>query len=369
MKISWLIVIVCSGFYGCTLKAERKRSDISEVPVIKLEYCDTSITQNYVADIQAMKNVEIRARTNGYLENRYVDEGHAVKKGQLLFRLSNKEYLNDLSKAKANVSGAEAAAKIARLQMERVKVLVEKQVIVKSELDLAKARLEDALARVAEAKTAIDDAKTKINYLSVRAPFDGLIDRIPLKMGSLVNEGTLLTTISDNKQMYAYFDVSENEYLKYQKTINEGLSQNKSAALLLSDNSRYPYPGKIGAQETEFSDHTGSIAFRATFPNPDNILKHGASGKVQLVTSLDNKILVPQKSVVEIQDKTFVFVVQANNTVKLKSFEPQLRISGYYIVKSGLNPGDRIVYEGIQNIKDGSLIKPVSIAAELVLGK
>lgn len=344
---------------GCASKAENtKKTEIIEVPVIQLQHTDTSLHQNYVADVQAVKNVEIRARVNGILEKIYVDEGKPVRKGQLLFQISNREFTNDLNKAKANVASAKAAARIAELEMERVKVLVDKKVIVKSELDLANARVADAVAKVAEAQTAIADAQTKISYLAVRSPFNGVIDRIPMKMGSLVDDGTLLTTISDNGEMYAYFNVSENEYLQHQKSSNGKFREDKAAELILSDGTRYPFKGKIETHEAEFSDNTGSIAFRARFPNPNNMLRHGSSGKVHLVTKLDDKLLVPQKSVLEIQDKSFVFVVGGDNKVKMQSFTPQMRISEYYVVEAGLNSGDKIVYEGIQNIRDGAQIIP-----------
>lgn len=371
MRIQWPAAILFAFVLtGCASKEDNKEApELIEVPVIQLQSTDTALHQNYVADIQAVKNVEIRARVNGFLEKIFVDEGRTVHKGQLLFKISNKEFTNDLNKANANVAGARAAAKIAELEMERVSVLVDKKVIVKSELELAKARIEDAKAKVAEALTAVAEAQNKISYLSVRSPFNGVIDRIPMKMGSVVDDGTLLTTISDNAEMFAYFHVSENEYLQFQRTPGGKFEQDKAASLILSDGTRYPYKGKIETQEAEFSDNTGSIAFRATFPNPKSMLRHGASGNVQLITTLDDRLLVPQKSVLEIQDKSFVFVVAKNNTVKMQSFTPQMRIAEYFVVKSGLNPGDNIVYEGVQNIRDGGQIKPRYQGPELALKK
>jgi membrane fusion protein (multidrug efflux system) len=360
MKYLWqataLLVFLVTG---CGTAEDKKEAPtVTEVPVIQLQQTDTSLSRDYVADIQAVKNVEIRARVKGFIEQIFVDEGQLVRKGQLLFKVSNKEFLIERNRAKANVAGAVAAARIAQLEMERVKVLVDKKVIAKSELDLAKARLNDAEAKVAEARAAIADADNKISYTSVRSPFSGVIDRIPLKIGSLVDDGILLTTISDIHEMYAYFDVSENEYLQYQKTMSGKFKADKAAALILSDGSRYPFGGHIETQEAQFSDNTSSIAFRARFPNPGSMLKHGASGKVQLISKLDDKLLVPQKSVLEIQDKSFVFVVGGDNKVKMQSFVPEVRISEYYVVKSGLSAGDKIVYEGVQNIRDGAEIKP-----------
>ncbi|HEV7330532.1 MAG TPA: efflux RND transporter periplasmic adaptor subunit [Flavisolibacter sp.] len=360
MRPYWTGVIAVSLFIaGCASNAkENETPTLTEVPVIKLQETDTSFHLDYVADIQAVKNVEIRARIDGFLDKIYVDEGSTVRKGQLLFRISNQELFNELAKAKASVQSARAAAKITELEMQRVKVLVEKKIIAKSELDLAVARLEDANAKIAQAVAEVADAQTKLSYLSVRSPFNGVIDRIPMKPGSLITDGSLLTTLSDNNQMYAYFDVSENEYLQHKKASSARLKENGAAALVLSDGTRYPHKGFIETQEAEFSDNTGSIAFRAKFPNPEAMLKHGASGKVQLVTALQQKLLVPQKAVLEIQDKSFVFVVGADNTVKMKSFTPNLRIADYFVVEDGLKPGDVIVYEGVQNIRDGAPVKP-----------
>ncbi len=360
MKIVWQTAVIGALFIaGCTSKAtESEKPTIAEVPVIKLNPTDTSFHLDYVADIQSVKNVEIRARVDGFLDKIYVDEGSPVRKGQLLFRISNRELLNELSKAKASVQSARAAARIAQLEMERVKILVDKKVIAKSELDLAKARVDDAAAKISQALAEVSAAQTQISYLSVRSPFAGVIDRIPMKTGSLIADGTLLTSLSDNSQMYAYFNVSENEYLQHKKAAGERLRENGVATLVLSDGTRYPHKGVIETQEAEFSNNTGSIAFRARFSNPGHMLKHGASGKVQLMTKLEGKVLVPQKAVLEIQDKSFVFVVGADNTVKMQSFTPQLRVADYFVVESGLKPGDAIVYEGVHNIRDGAVIEP-----------
>lgn len=359
MKIYWQHLLLALVIAGCSTKAEQKDVvKINEVPVVRLEEKDTILQQTYVADVEAVKNVEIRARIGGFLEKIHVDEGKRVKKGQVLFSISNRELQNDLTRAKANLEKATAAARIAQVELQRIQSLVNKKVISASELDLGKARLSQARARIAEARAEIADARTKINYTAVRSPFNGIIDRIPLKIGSLINDGTLLTTIFDDNQMFAYFNVTENEYLQFKKSTNGKFTSNKEATLVLSDGSVYPYKGKIETQEAEFSNNTGSIAFRARFPNPNYLIKHGSSGNVKLTSPLTGVILVPQKSVMEIQDQSFVFVLEKNNTVKMKAFVPGIRLTEWVTVKSGLQPGEAIVYEGIQNIKDGSQIEP-----------
>jgi membrane fusion protein (multidrug efflux system) len=226
-------------------------------------------------------------------------------------------------------------------------------------LDLGEARLKEAHAKKDEALAAIEEAEHKLSFTSVRSPFDGVIDRIPFKMGSLVSDGDLLTTLSDNSYMYAYFDVSENEYLQAKKALDSRFAHDKQAILVLSDGSCYPLEGKIETHESQFSENTGSIAFRAVFPNQNNILKHGASGKVRIQTKLGQIILVPQKSVFEIQDKSFVYLVGKDSVVNSRSFRPLLRLADYYVVDSGLVAGEQIVYEGTQNIKEGIRVTPV----------
>lgn len=347
---------------GCTAKGSEQEESVkaAELPVIKLTAADTSIYTGYVGDIQAVQNVEIRSKVTGYLEQIFIDEGKEVTKGQPLFKINDQPYRIELAKAQSILKNAEAEAYAASLEVKRVQLLVDKKIISNTELDLAKAKHKSAEARVSEAKTHVDEAGLRLSYTTIRSPFSGVIDRIPFKLGSLVNDGTLLTTVSDLSTVVAYFNVSENEYLQYfrKQLRNEKTPQDHAAELLLADGSLYKYAGKIETMESEFDESTGSIAFRAKFPNPDKLLKHGSSGKVRLTTPVENVVIVPQKAVFDIQDKNYVFVVGKDNRVHMKSFIPHTRLDQSYVVQSGLQPGEVIVYEGTQSIKDGSLIMP-----------
>lgn len=192
-----------------------------QFPVTSLQSIDTSIFQNYVADIQAVQNVEIRNRVTGFLEKIYSDEGQQVKKGQLLFRIEDKQYREDVAKAKASLSIAIADARSAELEMERVKLLVDKRVITASELNVAEAKITAARARIQEMRSALSNAQTNLSYTSVYAPFNGIINRIPYKVGSLLQEGDLLTTASDISAVFCYFNISENEYLNFLRSKRE----------------------------------------------------------------------------------------------------------------------------------------------------
>lgn len=359
----WSIIII----NGCTTNGNTNsaRENEKPFPVTELVVKDTLLQHKYVASLQAVRNVEIRARVNGFLEKIYVDEGQEVKKGQLLFSINNEEYRAQLAAANANLSNAIAAAKATEVEAGRVKLLVEKKVIAKTELEVAESKLAAVNARIDEARSAAAKAAMQLGYTDVRAPFDGIIDRIPLKTGSLVADGALLTTVSDTHEMYAYFNVSETEYLEYKRS-SKG-PDNKTVGLILADGTPYTHPGKVETIEGEFEASTGAIAFRARFPNPQKLLKHGASGNIQLENTIANALIIPQKAVFEMQDKNYVFVVDTSNRVAMRNFTPGARLSYSYIVKNGLKPGDRIVCEGAQHLRDGMRIEPVTIPLDSLL--
>lgn len=351
---------------------EPQKEDEAEVPkrlpITQLKAMDTSVFRSYVADIQAVQSVEIRNRVPGFLEKIYVDEGMPVRKGQLLFHIEDKQYKEDVAKARAALSIAVADSKAVELEMERVKLLVDKNVVTASELEVSKAKLSAARAKIMELQSALSNAQTKLSYTDVHAPFEGIINRIPLKVGSLLGEGDLLTTETDISSVYSYFNISENEYLNFLKS-KRNLNEETHVGLLLANGSMYRYPGKIETVESEFEENTGSIAVRAKFPNPDRLLRHGSTGTVQLPMKIDSSIILPQKSVVEIQDKNYVFVLNDSNKLSMRSFVPQLRFSQFYVVRSGLKPGDKILYEGTQEAHDGMLIEPQLITMDSLLSQ
>jgi len=356
------LVIVLFSIYltGCKSYAQPDAgsADTLRLPVLTLEQRDTLIQTPYVADIQAVKNVEIRARVKGFLETIFVDEGKPVKKGQPLFKINDEEYKVNLSKARAALSNSIAAAKSSEVEAGRVKLLVDKHVIAASELELAQAKVAADKAQIEEARAAVQSAENHVSYTLIRAPYDGLVDRIPLKAGSLIDEGTLLTSLSDISSMVAYFSIPENEYLRLEKSGERG---NSEVHLVLADGSNYGYPGKIETVEGEIEQNTGSIDFRARFPNPKQLLRHGATGKLFISRRVDDVIVVPQRSVFDIQDKSYVYVVGKNNVLEMRGIEPMTRLTGCYLVREGLRPNERILYEGAQNVRAGMTIQPRAV--------
>jgi len=325
---------------SCTPKKEEKE-EASNYTVTNPLKIDTSFNKEYVSQIRSVRNIEIRAQEKGYLQNIYVDEGQAVKAGQLLFRIMPKVYEAELLKAQAEGRAAE-------IELQNAKTLADKNVVSKNEQLMAQAKLE-------QAKAEISLAKLHLSFTEIKAPFDGTIDRIPLKLGSLVDEGELMTSLSDNTQMFAYFNVSEPEYLEYQTNV-KGRAENK-VSLRLANNNLLPYKGNVEVVESEFNSETGNIAFRARFPNPDKLLKNGETGEVQMLVPLRNALVIPQKATYEIQDKIYVFVVDKNNVVRSRNITIASEMPDLYVVGSGITENDKILLEGVQKVKDDEKIK------------
>jgi len=236
--------------------------------------------------------------------------------------------------------------------------LTDKNVVSKNELAMAKAKLDQSRAEVAL-------AKIHLSFTEIRAPFAGTIDRIPLKLGSLVDEGQLLTSLSDNSQMYAYFNVSEPEYLDYQ-TNSKNRGSNK-VRLLLANNQPLKYSGEVETVESEFDHETGNIAFRAKFPNPEKLLRNGETGKVEMTVPVHHAMLIPQKATYEIQEKTFVFVVDKNGVVRSRNIVISNQMPDLYVVGSGLSETDRVLLEGVQKVKDDDKVNIDYVAPKEVI--
>ena len=324
-------------------------------PVTNPLVADTSYTVEYVANVHSVRNIELRARISGYLDRIYVDEGESVRKGQLLFSINGQEYREELSRATAMLKSAIADAKAAEVDLANVSRLVSESIVSEPELAIAQSKYDAFLAKVEEARAMEASARLRLSFADIRAPFDGIVDRFPNRQGSLIQEGDLLTVLSDNSQVFAYFNVSEREYLEY--VFGREERGEDIVELVLADGRIYPFEGKIETVEGTIGI-SGNIAFRARFDNPQGIIKHGASGKVRLRRPVREALIVPQKSTFEIQDKTFVYIVDDDNIVRMRRVVPQFRLTHIYVLASGLSPGDRILYEGIQRVSDGQSITP-----------
>ncbi|MCA5005072.1 efflux RND transporter periplasmic adaptor subunit [Sphingobacterium bovistauri] len=360
----WYPIMGCViTFAACTNASEKQTAEITkEVPVVNLVQMDTIIYKEYIADIQSQRNVELRSRLTGFLNKIYVDEGANVRKGQVLFALNDEEYKADFAQAQASLNSARAEVKKVELEIERTKKLVDKKIVSATEADLLDVQLKAAFSKVEESEAILNQARTKLSYTLIRAPFDGRIDRIQLKEGSLLTEGALITTISDLDRVNVYYNISESEYLAIAADSNyKQNSFKQEVKLILANGEIYPYPGIAELVESEFETSTGSISMRAKFDNPVGLLKHGASGRIAVPTSTGDLVFVHQKSVLEIQDKAYVYIVGADNKIKMTPFQNGQRVGHYYIVENGLEPSTKVVYEGVHALSDGMSIQPKDV--------
>jgi len=346
--LTGLLALLC--LTSCTSKKEEKE-EAEVFTVTNPVKIDTSFTKQYVSQIKSVRNIEIRAQEKGFLQNIYVDEGQFVKAGQVLFRIMPKMYEAELLKAQAEQKSAE-------IELLNAKTLADKNIVSKNEQAVAQAKLQSAKAEVAL-------AKLHLSFTEIKAPFDGTIDRLPLKLGSLIDEGELLTSLSDNSQMFAYFNVSEPEYLQYQTDVKDRAETKVN--LVLANGEIFKYKGNVEVIESEFDNETGNIAFRARFPNSGKLLRNGETGQVQMLVPLKNAIVIPQKATYEIQDKKYVFVVGKNDKVSSKEITITGEIPDLYVISSGLAEGDKILLEGVQKVKENDKIKYSYIAPQKVI--
>lgn len=350
-------LVIISLCLAICLNACQSKTDLEKpktYTIISPRVVDTVYEDMYVAEVQALQHIELRAKAKGMVETVHVDEGKMVQAGQTLFTLANSEFSQALQITKAATRSTEAELKLSIMERENAKKLFEKKIIGKSEYDVAVAKVDILKAKLEETQAQEKLAQLNLTYLKVTAPFTGTINRIPHKKGSLVEAGTLLTTLSHNKEVFAYFNVSENDYLDYQMASDS--NEHRRVKLILANGSTYPYSGVIDAVESEIDRETGTMRFRARFPNPDDLLKHGAGGKVVKTKMLHQALMIPQKSTFEIQDKVFVFVVNENNVVEQRNVDIAMRFQNYYAIASGLKPNERILFEGVQLVKAGDKI-------------
>jgi membrane fusion protein, multidrug efflux system len=341
MRKSLILVSLSTliGFSSCSSKKEEKEEEfkfIATSPLLK----DTTVTRAYVCQIRAIQHIELRALEKGYLQNIHVDEGKFVRKGQLMFQIMPLLY-------KAELQKAEAEAKFAEIEYQNTKQLSDRNVVSTSELALAKAKLDKANAEMAL-------AQVHLGFTEIRAPFDGIMDRFYVRLGSLVNEGDLVSTLSDNSEMWVYFNVPEAEYLNY--TTSQRKDSLMKVRLLMANNEVFQYSGIVKTIEADFNNETGNIAFRATFPNPKGLLRHGETGNVLATAVLKNALIIPQKATFEVLEKKYVFVVEKDNTVKQREITISAEMPDLYIISGGLKADERIMLEGIRKVRDNEKI-------------
>lgn len=354
-KFKLLFLIIVGLNLSCNTKSEGTQIDESVFPIITVSKKDTVVQNSFVTDIQAKKNIEIRTRTSGIMEHIFVNEGQFVKKGQRLFKINDAELRMELNKVTANLKQATAEIKIAEIEVNQLQALYNKDFVAINELDMAKAKLAAAKAKYSFVNAELNAVQQKINFTNIVAPFEGVIDVIPFKEGSLVENGALLTTLSQLNEVYAYFSIPENLY--FELIARNKMGKHQKIELILPNLEQYEYAGTLKTAEGEIDPETGSIRYKVMFPNPEKLIKHGSSGKLVISEKEEDVLIIPQKATFSIQDKNYVFILDKSQKVKMTNIEIGTTLRDSYIIKSGLKMGDKIVLEGTQSLRDGDVIK------------
>ncbi|MFS8617942.1 MAG: efflux RND transporter periplasmic adaptor subunit [Solitalea sp.] len=360
----YALAVVAFLCVSCTAKETKQEAD-TYIATRPVRY-SADLQREYIADIRPLQHIAILSKISGFLEGVHVEEGSFVRKGQLLFTLRENEYRDELSKSQAALEAARAQLREIDVEMENVKLLVEKNVVSKAELAALQTKRNAAQAAIREAESDIAISKKKLSYTRIHAPFSGFVDRIPGKPGALISEGDRLTTLSDNSEMLVYYTLSEIDYLRQASDT----VQNPQVRLRLADGSLFPHPGIRDAMAGEMDAGTGTISFRARFPNPENLLRNGLSGKVIVNTPLHEALIIPIASTFAIQENLYVYVVDDRGVIVQRKVEPLARLDKGYAIAEGLSEQDLILFEGLQFVREGQQVQVIETPMdELLVGQ
>jgi membrane fusion protein (multidrug efflux system) len=305
-------------------------------PLIK----DLTLNDEYVCQIRAIQHIEIRSLEKGYLQNVLVDEGETVHQGQLLFQVKPNVYEADVQKQAAEVE-------LSKIELQNNQALVDQDIISPTEAAMSAAKL-------AKVKAELELAKTHLGFTEIRAPFDGLVGRFgDIRLGSLLEENELLTTLSDTHRVWVYFNVPEAQYLDYMQHRKQG----QNVQLELSNAEIYPEPGKIETIQSDFNSTSGNVAFRASFSNPHRLLRYGQTGKILWPKKIAQAVIVPQKSTFEVLDKRFIFVVDKSGVIHEREIKVAREEPNIYVVASGIAPDEMFLLERQNKLDKGDKIR------------
>ena len=368
MKSRLVLSVCCLALLSSCGQGDKGAGKAPEYAVLETQATTANLTNSYPATIKGKQDVEIRPMVSGFITRLHVDEGATVKKGQVLFTIDQVQYKAAVETAKAAVETAKAALQTQELTTRNNRELNKRGIVSDYQLSTSENQLAQAKASMAQAEASLTNARRNLEYTEVTSPSDGIVGEIPYRIGSLVSPSMEepMTTVADISDMYAYFSMPERQLLNM---IREGgsnqeiLDKMPKVCLQLIDDTLYPDSGRVETISGVIEPTTGSVSMRAMFPNPHNVLRSNSTGRVVFPNVLQNVILIPQSATTEIQDKRFVFVLQADNTVKNTEIQVyHLNDGENFYVTAGLKPGDKIVTEGVQAIQDGQAITPITQA-------
>ncbi|GFI33897.1 multidrug resistance protein MdtE [Bacteroidaceae bacterium] len=327
---------------------------------------EADVNTSYPATIRGIQDIEIRPKIAGHITKVLVDEGDFVRAGQPMFLIDRVQYEAAVKSAEANIKVMQSNISTQELTVENKRKLYEKQIISKYDYDIAQNQLQAFKAQLAQSRAALTDAKNNLSYCTITSPSNGVVGTIPFRVGSLVSSASAepLTTVSNISKVYVYFSMTEKQLLDLTREsggIEKAIEAMPAINLVLADGSQYSQQGHITAVSGVIDQNTGAVQMRATFDNAGLILRSGGTGSILIPTHSDNAILIPQKATYDIQNKKFVYIVNQNNTVDSREIQVMTQNDGKsYIVTSGLKAGERIVTEGVNQLKKGMKINPIT---------
>lgn len=368
MKSKVVLFAFCLALLSSCGSKSKDAGKVPEYAVKELQAITANLTTTYPATIRGKQDVEIRPQVSGFITKLCVDEGATVHKGQTLFIIDPTQYQSAANTARAAVATAKAAVSTQQMTFDNKKELNKKQIISDYDLSMAENALLQAKAQLAQAQAQLTAAEQNLSFTQVKSPSDGVINNIPYRLGALVSPSiqTPMTTVSEIDEVYVYFSMTEKELLAMTKSsgsLKEEISKMPTVKLQLIDGTEYGMEGKVDAVTGVIDQTTGSVSMRAIFSNKEHILRSGGTANILIPYHLENVISIPQSATVEIQDKKFVYILQPDNTLKYTEISIfNLNNGKEYLVTSGLKPGEKIVIEGVQNLKNGMKITPITPA-------
>ena len=351
---SVFLVMVSCGNKDNAQSAAAQQQQALPFPVTQIQTQTVEGFNEYPVNIEGIVNSDVRAKTSGYIQKVLVDEGARVRKGQPLFRLETQALSQDAEAAKAQVN-------VAQVEVDKLKPLVEKNIISPVQLETAKANL-------AQAKAAYSSIAANIGYATVKSPVDGYVGSINFREGALVSaaDATPLTTVSDISKVYAFFTLNEAQYIDHLKRMTgktkaERIKNSPDVSLVLANGDIYSEKGRIQTSTGQISETTGTVKVRAAFDNPNELLTNGNSGKIRIPSTYENAVVVPQSSTFEQQGKVMIYTLGEDNKVSSKIIEVEAKVDNLYVVKSGIDTNTKIVASGVSKLRDGMPIAPQEI--------
>jgi len=336
------MALISLSLSSCNRETEAAPHEVHKITATSPQSTNVTITERYVCQIHSQRHIKVRALEMGYLEAIQIKEGQSVKENDPLFTVRPILYQTRFEAEKAE-------ADLAQLELNYTKKLYDDKVVSLNQVKLLEVKL-------AKAKAKAQQAQAELDFATVKAPFDGIIDRLHHQQGSLVQEGEILTTLSDNSLMWVYFNVPEARYLEYMAGMNQTKDELK-IEIELANGNKFEQLGKIGAIEADFNNENGNIPFRADFPNPDRLLRHGQTGTVLISRVQKDSIVIPQRSTFEVLQKRYVYVIDKDGIAHQREIVPLDELDDLYVIKSGVTVDDKIVLEGIRQVRDGDKVE------------